>query len=567
MTDLKIIPLSGLRENGKNMYAVEYGDEIVVMDCGLQYPENELLGIDIVIPDLTYIKDNIEKVVGIFLTHGHADAIGSLPYLISDYDIPVFGSKLTIELAKIIVNQDKRSRKFNNFQVVDAKTAIDFDKLSVSFFKTTHSIPDSLGIVVDTPEGQIVYTGDFKFDQSAPSTYQTDYQRLATIGSKKVLALLSDSANAESPYPAADERDIYNYIWETFEYQTGRIIVASVASNIQRMQQIFDAAQRTGRKVVLTGQSAAKIVRTAIKLGYLQLADDLLVSASQAEKLPKDHVVIIETGRMGEPIKILQKMATSKHHFYHIEEGDLVFITTTPSHAMETTVAKTRDLIFRAGGEVKSVTDSGLYTSGHAAKSDLQLMINILHPQNLLPVQGEYRNLNMHATIAVETGVPADNVFLLKNGDVLSYDQGSFHLAQAIQAGDTMIDGMGVGDIGTIVLRDRKLLSQDGVFIAVVTIDRKKKKVVAQPKVTARGFIYLRDNRELLSESINVITQAVQNNLDHKDFDWSELKQDIREDLNHFLWEKTKRHPVILPVVMEVNQNRHRKAHNNTVKS
>lgn len=562
LANLNIIPLGGLRENGKNMYAVEYGNEIVILDCGLQYPENELFGIDIVIPDLTYIEDNIDKIVGIFLTHGHVDAIGALPYLVDKYDIPVFGSKLTIELAKITVGNDKRSRKFNDFQVIDAQTAIDFDNLSVSFFKTTHSIPDSLGIVIKTPVGQVVYTGDFKFDQSATPMYQADYQRLADIGKEKVVALLSDSANAESPYPAADERNIYTYIWETFECQQGRIIVASVVSNILRMQQIFDAAQKVGRKVVLTGQDASKIVRAVIKLGYLNIADDLLISAREAEKLPQNKVLIIETGRMGEPIKILQRMATSRHHFYHIETGDFVFIATTPSHAMETNVAKTRDLIFRAGGEIKSLSDSGLYTSGHASKSDLQLMINLLHPQNLIPVQGEYRLLTAHSQIAQETGLTSDHIFILQNGDVLSYEHGAFHLAPAVPAGDTMIDGMGVGDIGTIVLRDRKLLSDDGVFVAVVTIDRKKKKIVAPPKVTARGFVYLRENHQLLNDSAEVVIKSVQNNLDNKEFDWGHLKQDVREDLNHFLWNKTKRHPMILPVIMEVNQNRHRNSTN-----
>lgn len=561
MADLKIIPLGGLRENGKNMYAVDYGDEIVIMDCGLQYPENELLGVDVVVPDMTYVEQNIDRVVGIFLSHGHADAIGALPYLVSKYDIPVFGSKLTVELAKITVNSDKRSRNFDDFHVVDEKTAIDFKNLSVSFFKTTHSIPGSLGIVITTPKGQIVYTGDFRFDQSAVPMFRTDYQRLADIGKGKVLALLSDSANAESPYPSADERDIYNYIWETFEYQTGRIIVASVASNIQRMQEILNAAKKTGRKVVLTGQDASKIVKTAMKLNYLTVDNKLLVSAKDAEKLPKDKIVIVETGRMGEPINILQKMATSKHHFFHIEEDDMVFIATTPSHAMETAVAKTRDLIFRAGGEVKALSDSGLHASGQASKNDLQLMINLVHPQNLIPVQGEYRLLDAHAKIGAETGLDPKNIFVLKNGDVLKYndDDKQFHLAKAVEAGDTMIDGIGVGDIGTIVLRDRRLLSQDGVFVAVVTIDRKKKKIVSRPKVTARGFIYLRDNKQLLDESINVIDKTIQNNLNNKEFDWSHLKQDVREDLNHFLWEKTKRHPVVLPVIMEVNQNRHRR--------
>lgn len=558
MDNLKIVLLGGVRENGKNMYAVEVDDEIFILDAGLKYPDNELLGIDVVVPDLTYIEENIDKIVGIFLTHGHADAIGALPYIVANHDIPVFGSKLTIALAKITTQSDKTSRKFNGFHEIDETTAIDFNNATVSFFKTTHSIPDSLGIVVKTSAGQIVYTGDFKFDQAAIPMYQTDFGRIADIGKEKVLALLSDSANAESVYENSNEREIAEYIIETFKYQKGRIVVASVASNIQRMQQIIDAASTLNRKVAIAGKDAEKIVRTAMKLGYLKVPEEILINEKELKNFEPEQIVLIETGKMGEPIKLLQKMANAKRGPFKIMKGDLVFIATTPTYAMETIVAKTRDMIYRADAEVKTVSDGNLHPSGHANKTDLQLMINLLRPENIVPIQGEYRLLDKHAELANETGLSYKNIFLTQKGDVLSYENGQFHFATAVTAGDTMIDGIGVGDIGSIVLRDRQMLAEDGVFIAVVTIDRKKKKIVARPKVNARGFIYMRDNKRLLNESVDVIVKAIENNLENKDFDWANLKQDVREDLNKYLYEQTRRHPMILPVIMEVNQNRHR---------
>ena len=559
---IKIMILSGVRETGKNMYAVEVNDEIYILDIGLQYPDNDLYGIDVVVPDMTYIKENIHKVVGIFLSHGHADAIGALPYLVGDYDIPVFGAKMTIELAKIVCSNDPRSKKFNNFHVIDEKTAIDFAEATVSFFKTTHSVPDSLGTVIKTQEGEIVYTGDFKFDQAALPLYKTDLGRIAQIGNENVIALLSDSANAESPYENSNETDIYDYILDTFSYHEGRIIVAQVASNIQRMQQILDAADKTHRRVYLSGMDAEKILKTAMKLGYLEIKNkELLVTNKELSKIDQKDLVVIETGKMGEPIKLLQKMANpSAKTKFNIEKGDLVFIATTPSHSLDTTFAKTRDMIYRTDAEVKALGDD-MHPSGNANKTDLQLMINLLKPANVIPVQGEYRLLDSHARIAHETGIPYQNIFLTKKGDVLNYENGQFYIGKGIDAGDTMIDGIGVGDIGSIVLRDRELLADDGVFIAVATIDRKKKKVVAKPKITARGFVYMRTSRDLLSESSDLIVKEITDYLQNsKDFDWPDLKQGVREKLNHFLYEQTNRHPVILPVIMEVNQNRHRKS-------
>ncbi|GAB9260696.1 MULTISPECIES: ribonuclease J [Ligilactobacillus] len=554
MSDIKIISLGGVRENAKNMYAVEVNDDIYILDCGLKYPENELLGIDIVIPDFEYLRQNARRIVGVFLTHGHADAIGALPYFVSEFDVPVFGSELTIALAKIACENEEIAKKFNDFHVINEKTEIDFPSATVSFFKTTHSIPESLGVALKTDEGTIVYTGDFKFDQTASAQYQTDLARLAEIGNDGVLALLSDSANAENPSETVNEREIYDFISETFEYRKGRIIVACVASNISRVQQVLDAAQANDRKVALTGHDVEKIVRTALKLNKLHLpSDDILIPIKDIKRYDDDQIVILEAGRSGEPLKSLQKMALKRHRSVSLHEGDLVFITTTPSHAMETNVAKTRDMIYRSGADVKSISDE-LNSSGHASKNDLQLMMNLLKPRYVLPVQGEYRLLAANAHAATEVGIPAENIFLLAKGDVAEYTHGKMLVASSVEVGNTMIDGIGVGDIGNIVLRDRKILSEDGIFIAVVTIDRKKKKIVDRPKITSRGFVYVKTSRDLIAESADIITKTVQSNLDNKEFDWGHLKQDVREQLNHFLYEQTKRHPVILPVIMEINQ-------------
>lgn len=557
--NIKIMLLGGVRENGKNMYAVQVDDKIFILDAGLKYPENELLGIDVVIPDLQFFEENHDQIAGIFLTHGHEDAIGALPYILADYNIPVFGSELTIALAKIAVENGKNKKKIHgDFHVIDADTEIDFGDVNVSFFQTTHTIPGSLGIVVKTSEGNIVYTGDYKFDQTASSEYQTDFGRVGEIGKQGVLALLGDSTGAETYTQNASEVDIEEYVLDAFTYQDGRIIVASVASNIRRIQQVLNAAAATGRKVLLTGRDLAKIVRTALKLNYLSLPEpDLLIQNKDLEKLPKEETVILETGRTGEPLSSLQKMATNNHRLVSIEPGDLVFITTTPSTAMETTVAKTSDLIYRAGGEVKEIRHD-LKSSGHGTRRDMQLMINLLKPKFLIPVQGEYRLLANHSELAIEAGMPAENIFITKKGDSLIYENDGFFLTDPVPADDVMIDGSGIGDIGNIVLRDRKVLSDDGIFITAVTIDRKKKKIIAQPKVTTRGFVYIKANRKLMNDAQEVVKDAILENLDNKKFDWNELKQDIRSSLEKFLFDQTHRKPVILPVVMEVNQNRHR---------
>lgn len=562
--NIKIIPFGGVRENGKNMYAVEIEDQIFILDTGLKYPENELMGIDVVIPDWEYLREHKDKIVGVFLTHGHADSIGALPYFLMDFNVPVFGSEMTIALAKLAVKSHKEVKKFNDFHVVDASTAIDFNDVTVSFFQTTHTIPETLGVVLETRAGNIVYTGDFKFDQTAKKGYQTDLARLAEIGSQGVLALLSDSAGAGITGASAREQDIGDYIKETFKYQNGRIIVASVASNIMRVQQIINAAVAVGRKIVLSGKDIEQIIDTAMSLGKLHLPDDLFISRKEAEKLEPNQVVILETGKMGEPIKSLQQIANGDNPNLQLTDTDLVFVTTTPSYAQETEVQKTKDMIYRTGAEVKFISDD-LNPSGHANQNDEQLMLNFMKPKFFIPIQGEYRLLDRHAELAEEVEVPKENIFLVNKGDVLTYKNGKFHVGEHIDVSNTMIDGTGVGDIGNIVLRDRRVLSEDGIFVVVATIDRKKKKIVARPQITSRGFVFVKTNRQLMQQSADLVEKIVQENLDQKEFDWSHLKQDVRDKLNRFLFDQTKRHPVILPVIMEINQHQ-KKIKNNVEK-
>ena len=561
MSKIKIIPFGGVRENGKNMYAVEVDDQIFILDTGLKYPENELMGIDVVIPDWEYLRDRKDKIVGVFLTHGHADSIGALPYFLMDFNVPVFGSEMTIALAKLAVKKHKEVKKFNDFHVVDAGTAIDFNDVTVSFFQTTHTIPETLGIVLETAEGNIVYTGDFKFDQTATKGYQTDLARLAEIGSQGVLALLSDSAGAGITGASSREKDIGEYIKETFKYQDGRIIVASVASNIMRVQQIIDAAVAVDRKIVLSGSDIEQIINTAMELGKLKMPQDILISLKEADKLDPKQVVILETGKMGEPIKSLQQIANGDNPKIKLSDQDLVFVTTTPSYAQETEVQKTKDIIYRTGAEVKFISDD-LNPSGHANQNDQQLMLNFMKPQYFIPIHGEYRLLDRHAELAEEVGIAPDRIFLTNKGDVLTYDQGEFHVGEHLDVGNTMIDGTGIGDIGNIVLRDRRVLSEDGIFVVVATIDRKKKKIVARPQITSRGFVFVKTNHQLMKQSADLVEKVVQDNLDQKEFDWGHLKQDVREKLNRFLFDQTKRHPVILPVIMEINQHAKKKTKN-----
>lgn len=552
MSTIKIMALGGVRENGKNLYIAEVNEHIFVLDAGAKYPENEQLGVDVVVPNFDYLEENKHRVAGVFLSHGHADAIGALPYLLEKVKVPVFGSHLTIELAKLLVKGNNATKKFNDFHVINADTEIDFGDSVVSFFQTTHSIPESLGIVVKTDEGNIVYTGDFKFDQAADKFYRTDFGRLAEIGNEGVLALLSDSANADSNVQVASMHEAGEEILNTIADCDGRVIVAAVASNIVRIQQIFDAAEATGRRVVLTGHDVENIVRTAIQLKKLRLVSErLLVKPKDMNKYEDHELIILETGRMGEPLNGLRKMSIGRHRYVEIKEGDLVYIVTTPSISKEAVVARVENLIYKAGGTVKSITKN-LRVSGHGNTRDLQLMLNIMKPKYLFPVQGEYRQLDAHAKAALEIGMYPENIIIVKRGDVMAFEEGDFVHSGAVPAGDVMIDGNAMGDVGNIVLRDRKILSEDGIFIVAITVNRREKKIISKAKVNTRGFVYVKKSKDILREASELVNTTVENYFTKDSFDWTELKSAVRDDLAKFLFDQTKRRPAILPVIMEV---------------
>ncbi|GEA90446.1 ribonuclease J [Leuconostoc mesenteroides] len=568
MTDLSIIPFGGVRENGKNMYAVTVNDEIFILDAGLKYPETDQLGVDVVVPDFEYLIKNTEKIAGVFLSHGHADAIGALPYFLQQVNVPIFGSELTIELAKLAIKDQPALKDYNDYHIINEKSEIDFGNVKVSFFNTTHSIPESLGIVIGTEYGQVVYTGDFKFDQTAESYYRTDIPRLVEVGQRKVLALLADAAGTEGGADSVNESKIGDYILETFrDNKKKRIIVAAVASNIQRIQQIIDATAATKRKLVLSGNDIENVVRTAIKLKKLQLPlpeSQLFVSLKNMKSLVAHETVILETGRMGEPIKHLNRMANGEDAHIKIGSDDLVFITTTPSTAMESVVAKTRDMIFKQGADVKQIS-TDMRSSGHASRNDLQMMLNIMQPAYFMPIQGEYRVMSAAKDAAEEVNLPEDHILMVMKGDQFKLIDGQFELKDSFAIGETLIDGSGIGDIGNVVLRDRRILSEDGVFVSVVTIDRKKRQVVSKPKLTSRGFVYVKANRDLMKEASDLTVKQIEDYLtNNKSFDWNELKAGVRDVLSRFLFEQTRRRPMVMPVVMEVNQNRRPNNHKTT---
>lgn len=553
MSKIKIIPLGGVREEGKNIYVVEINNSIFVLDCGLVYPEDELLGIDAVIPDFSYLEENADRIVGIFLTHGHADAMGALPYLLGTIDAPVFGTELTIELASISAKAQGLEDRLENFFKIDDDTEIEFDDATISFFRTTHTIPDSVGIVVSTEDGSIVYTGDFKFDASASPLYKTTFGRLTDIGESGVLALLSDSAEAESTVENVSDRVVAEDITETFRNAEGRVIVASIGSNIARIQQVLDAAYQSKRTIFMPGSNMYEIVDVAIKLDKIEIPSvKVFGQISDLDKTPDNKVVILETGGTGEPIKTLQLMAQDRHPVVNIKEGDLVYLATTPSITMETVLAKTQDMIYRAGASVKAVTDN-FKTSGHGGPNDLKMMINYMNPQYLVPINGEFRMLSAHAKLANQLGIDDNRIFIPALGDVIEFSKGKASMTGQVPAGNVLVDGIGVGDIGNVVLRDRRILSEDGIFVVVATISRRLKRILVGPQITSRGFVYMKTSTDLIEACSDMTLDVLEEHIVREDFDWSELKGDLRERLGKFLFKETKRRPVILPIIMEAS--------------
>ena len=542
--------LGGVGEFGKNMYLVEVDGDIFVLDAGFMIPENEMLGIDIVIPDITYLIQNKERIQGIFLTHGHEDHIGALFYVLKELNVPVYGTKLTLAIAKAKMKEHDFKGK-TNFIEVRSDSKVEFAAATVSFFHTTHSIPDSVGICIHTSEGIIVYTGDFKFDQAAVDKYKPEIGRMAKVGEEGVLCLLSDSTEAEKPGFTQSEAKVVEKVTDAFFNAPSRIIAASFASDIIRIQHIFDAAYKSKRKVAVVGKFSQTAYDIALQLGYLHAHDDLLIPISEINSVAYDEIVILTLGVQGEPIEVLQKMAKQTHKQINIQKGDTVLFAATPLRGSEVYISKTVDMLYRAGATV--ISGKGTFnTSSHGSQEELKFMMNLLNPKFFIPVHGEFRMLKAHAKVAKEVGLTSSQIYLPEKGEIVEIKDGQIRASGRIPAGNVLIDGSGVGDVGNIVLRDRKLLSQDGILLVVVTLNKKEKKIAAGPEIISRGFVYVRESEQLLVEATNRVREIVEKNMLKDAFDWSSIKQDMRDELNQFLFEKTKRRPMILPIIMEI---------------
>ncbi len=548
--DIRIIPLGGVGEIAKNMYIVEVDDEMFMLDAGLMFPEDEMLGVDIVIPDIQYVIENKERLKGIFLTHGHEHAIGAVSYVLEQIDAPVYGSKLTIALVKEAMKARNIKKKVR-YYTVNHDSIMRFKNVNVSFFNTTHSIPDSLGVCIHTSYGSIVYTGEFKFDQSLHGHYAPDLKRMAEIGDEGVFALISDSTEAEKPGYNTPENIIEHHMYDAFAKVKGRLIVSCYASNFVRIQQVLNIASQLNRKVSFLGRSLESSFNIARKMGYFDIPKDLLIPINEVENYPKNEVIIIATGMQGEPVEALSQMARKKHKIMNIEEGDSIFLAITASANMEVIIADTLNELVRAGAHIIP-NNKKIHASSHGCMEELKMMLNIMKPEYFVPVQGEFKMQIAHAKLAAETGVAPEKIFLVEKGDVISYNGKDMILNEKVQSGNILIDGIGVGDVGNIVLRDRHLLAEDGIFIAVVTLDPKNRRIAAGPEIQSRGFVYVRESEELLKEAEEKVRKIVEEGLQEKRIEWSEIKQNMRDQISKLLFESTKRHPMIIPVISEI---------------
>ncbi|PTM58944.1 ribonuclease J [Desmospora activa] len=550
---LTIFALGGLDEIGKNMYVVRYGDDIVVIDSGLMFPEEEMLGIDVVIPDVTYLVENQDKVRGILLTHGHEDHIGGLPYILKQLNVPIFGTKLTMGLVEHklreahLLNQTKRV-------LVNNRSEIKLGSIKATFFRTNHSIPDSVGVCLETPEGNVVHTGDFKFDMTPVNGKEADIHKMAEIGQKGVLCLLSDSTNAERPGFTGSEREVGEAIENLFRKSKQRVIVATFASNIHRIQQVVDATCKYNRKLAVIGRSMVNVVNIGMELGYLHVPPDLLIDPDDINRLPAHKVTVMSTGSQGEPMSALTRMAHGSHRKIEILPGDTVILAATPIPGNEKAVARTVNQLFRVGADVfySNNTQQGVHVSGHGSQEDLKLMLNLMKPQFFIPIHGEHRMLRAHGQLAESIGVPSENIFVCDNGDAVEISGGKARYGTKITTGNVLIDGLGVGDVGNIVLRDRKLLSQDGILVVVVTLSKNNGKVLSGPDIISRGFVYVRESEKLLEEANRIVTQTMEKCANERVSEWASLKTSIRDALGRYLYDQTRRRPMILPIIMEV---------------
>lgn len=547
---LKIIPLGGLGEIGKNMTVFEYGEDLIIIDCGLSFPEDEMLGIDLVIPDITYLEKNKAKIKGIILTHGHEDHIGALPYVLKRINVPIYGTKLTLGL----VESKFKEHGIDNakLQIVKPKDTIKLGDFSVEFIKTSHSIADAVALAIHTPVGTIVHTGDFKVDYTPIDGEVIDLGRFASLGEQGVLALMADSTNVERSGYTMSEKTVGVTFENIFGDAKGRIIVASFASNIHRIQQVINAAAKHNRKVCVSGRSMVNVVAVATELGYLNMPKDIFIELDQINDFPDERIVVITTGSQGEPMSALARMASSEHRKLEIKPDDMVIISANAIPGNEKLVSKIVNQLFKKGANVIYEALADIHVSGHACQEELKLIHTLVKPKFFIPVHGEYRHLKQHALLAESLGMPKENIFIAEIGNVLEFTPDTCKIAGSVPAGRVLVDGLGIGDVGNIVLRDRKHLSQDGLLVVVVTISKDSASIIAGPDIISRGFVYVRESEKLMEEAKGIVINVLERCEEKKISDWGTIKISIRDGLRDFLYEKTKRKPMILPVIMEI---------------
>ncbi|ADV79660.1 ribonuclease J [Thermoanaerobacter brockii subsp. lactiethylicus] len=548
---LKIIPLGGLNEIGKNMTVFEFGNDIIVVDCGLAFPDDEMLGIDLVIPDITYLLKNREKVRAIVLTHGHEDHIGALPYILKQLNVPVYGTRLTIGLVEYKL-KEQGILKDSKLITVKPREIVEIGQFKVEFLRTSHSIADSAALAIHTPVGTVFHSGDFKIDFTPIGGEIADLHRFAQLGEKGVLVMLCDSTNIERPGYTMSERTVGETFDNLFRKAEQRIIVTTFASNIHRVQQIIDSAHKYGRKVAISGRSMLNVVNVAMELGYLIVPDGLLIDIDEANKLPHDKVAIITTGSQGEPMSALTRMASSEHKKVEIVPGDTVIISASAIPGNEKLISRVINQLFKKGANVIYEALADIHVSGHACQEEIKLLHTLIKPKFFIPVHGEYRHLVQHAKLAETLGMPPQNIFIVDNGTVLEFTKNSGRIAGTVTAGKVLVDGLGVGDVGNIVLRDRKHLAQDGLLVVVVTISKETGGIIAGPDIISRGFVYVRESEDLMEESKNVVRDVLSKCKKEGISEWATIKSMIKDDLSSFLYEKTKRNPMILPIIMEI---------------
>ncbi len=545
---LKVIPLGGLEQIGMNITAFEYEDSIVVVDCGLAFPEDDMLGIDLVIPDVTYLKENISKVKGFVITHGHEDHIGALPYVLKEVNVPIYSTKLTLGL---ITNKLKEHNLVRSTKLKEVKhgQVINLGDFSIEFIKTNHSIQDASALAIYSPAGIVVHTGDFKVDYTPVFGDAIDLQRFAEIGKKGVLALMCDSTNAERPGFTMSERSVGHVFDNLFnEHKNARIIIATFASNVDRVQQIIDTAYRFGRKVAVEGRSMVNIISVASELGYLRIPENTLIEIDQVKNYPDEKVVLITTGSQGESMAALSRMAADIHKKITIKPNDTIIFSSNPIPGNEKAVSKVINELSMKGAKV---IFQDVHVSGHACQEEIKLIYSLVRPKYAIPVHGEYRHLTAQKHVVEDLGIPKENIFILASGNVLEMDENSAQVTGSVQTGAILVDGLGVGDVGNIVLRDRQHLAEDGIMIVVMTLERHSNVVLAGPDIVSRGFVYVRESEDLMEHAKEVVENALDSCLDRNITDWGKIKNVVKDALSDFLWKRTKRSPMILPIIME----------------